>query len=89
MIARLHSIGIKTAFPASSGECGRADSQVCDGEILLCQCYNPPMPKNVNAATGITKPQTRWAVRIEAMIVNSETNGAPKNKKVMTRNGGP
>ena len=36
------------------------------------------MLKNVNAAKGTTTPQTRLAVRIEAMIVNSETNGAPK-----------
>src|SRR3984957_8782125 len=47
------------------------------------------MLNSTNPANGIAKPQPRRAVRIVAMIVTSETNGAPKTNRVITGTGGP
>src|ERR1700744_847098 len=47
------------------------------------------MLNSANTANGIAKPQLRRAVRVVAMIVASETNGAPKTNRVITGTGGP
>src|SRR5271167_4613201 len=47
------------------------------------------MLNSTNTANGIAKPQPLRAVRIVAMIVTSETNGAPKTNRVITGTGGP
>ena len=47
------------------------------------------MLNSANAANGIANPQTRRTVRADAISVNSEITGAPKNNRVITRHGGP
>src|ERR1700759_3102101 len=46
------------------------------------------MLNSANTANGIAKPHPLRAVRIVAMIVTSDTNGAPKTNKVITGTGG-
>src|SRR3984957_21057275 len=47
------------------------------------------MLNSANTANGIAKAQPFRAVRIVAMIVTRETNGAPKTNRVITGTGGP